>query len=116
MKKIFALILAGVTLLSVSACRKSAENEPNKDGIVGGWTEKNEELSEEELAIFNDATQYVCDVSLEPIKLIGTQVVAGLNYKFLCSATDEAGEHKVVVTVYHDLQGNNSVTSIEDAE
>ncbi len=114
MKRIIIMMLVLALAFTFESCGSKETKEDENGMLLGGWTEKDEELNEEELAIFYDATQYISDVSLEPIKLIGTQVVAGLNYKFLCIATDEAGEHKVVVTVYHDLQGNNTVTYTEN--
>ena len=46
-----------------------------------------------------------------PMKLVESQVVAGMNYRILCDVkeTDESVAHKLMVTIYKDLQGNSEV-------
>ena len=52
--------------------------------VAGGWTVTNSsEISEEELEVFHQAVQDIDDVYYEPVALLATQVVAGMNYCFL---------------------------------
>ena len=104
MKRFLAILLAVVLVLGVSACGKKEE------AMAGGWTKEETELSENELAIFNKAVAGTEYETYEPISLMGTQVVAGMNYKFKCKDTD--GNEKIL-TVYCDLQQNCSVTGVE---
>ncbi|MCQ2421332.1 MAG: hypothetical protein MJ118_09365, partial [Clostridia bacterium] len=52
-----------------------------------------------------------------PVAYLGSQVVAGVNYAYLCkevTVTAQPVTKLVVVVVYKDLQGEVSVTSVED--
>ena len=61
------------------------------------------------LAIFNDAmSKEVVDTQFKPKKIIGRQVVAGMNYKFLC----EQGGSEWVVRIFYGLDGESEVTDI----
>jgi len=79
--------------------------------IVGGYTEEAREASETEVEVFNKAVADTEYSGYTLVNVLGTQVVAGTNYKFLCKDAD--GAEKLMV-VYADLEGNCSVTSVED--
>ena len=54
-------------------------------------------------------------VSLSPIAVFGTQVVAGTNYRMLCygtTVTKDPVTNLYVVTVYEDLEGEAEITDI----
>lgn len=88
--------------------------------MAGGWTLSesiDENVTEEEAEIFDKALEELVGVGYRPIALIGTQVVAGTNYAFLCTATPvtpDAQTKLAVVIVYRDLEGNAVVDSIKD--
>jgi len=106
-KLILAWMLALIPLLTLAACAKKEEPQ-----LVGAPVEaENTEITEELKGYFDAATASL-DMEYVPVKLISTQVVAGTNYKFLCTAN---GEEKYV-TIYVDLDKNASVTEITDAE
>jgi len=88
--------------------------------ILGGWTDTEDgSLSEELLGYFDAATSELVGASYEPLELLGTQVVAGTNYKILCNVTavvPDAKPEKKIVTMYVDLQKNASITEVIDAE
>ena len=54
-------------------------------------------------------------VNYTPVALLGTQVVSGMNYSFLCEATvvyPDAQPYYAVVTVYQDTQGKAEIRNI----
>ncbi len=108
-KTAVSVFLILMIVLSLAACEK--KNEQAKDEpIVGGWNEQNTAPSDEEVDIFNKAVEGTDYADYTPVTLLATQVVAGRNYKFLC--TDAAGAEFTVV-IYRDLSDNCSVTSVE---
>ncbi len=88
---------------------KIAEDEMPAD-LVGGWAIREVSsnaavLTEEAHAAFAAAAQ---DRALAPIALLGTQLVAGMNYKLL--ALENGALY--VVTVYQPLTGDAEITEI----
>ncbi len=106
-KKIISVLLLTALCFLAIGCQKK-ENEE----MVGGWTI---DLAAQSLAIpkeaanaFNKAIEKENNLQLEPIALLGTQVVAGTNYMFLCTETPmnktEDSSYKIAI-VYKDLKG-----------
>ena len=93
--------------------------EINTEQLAGGW-----EVAEDRSSVlipqdakdtFDQATEKLDGNELEPMALLGTQVVAGKNYAFLCFSTlqtEETINGIQVVKVYEDLDGNAEVTNI----
>ena len=113
MKKVLIIALVVVLIAAVAvtfiACTKDNPNE----NVCGGWSEEDTELTEEELEIFNDAmSKEVVDTQFVPKSIIGRQVVAGMNYKFLCTAGEGEDAAQYVVQIFHDLEGQNVVSTI----
>lgn len=109
MKKIISFTLVLMLTLSLCACgNESAENE---EILVGGWTEQDGTVDADAAAVFEKAVagteyeDYTVDALLE------TQVVAGTNYRFLCTAPD--GTQKEMV-VYRDLSDTCSITEVSE--
>ena len=89
------------------------EDEPITDGFV---EVEDKTLTDELREIFNKALEGYTGMSLEPIEIYQTQVVAGTNYKFVCSGTKTTNppiSGSYFVTVYKDLQGNCSIIDVE---
>jgi len=85
--------------------------------IVGGWTEVNSDMTEELQTIFDKAMEGLTGVGYTAKKLLAKQLVAGMNYKFLCDAKvvyPGAVATQKVVTIYVNLAGEATITSIED--
>lgn len=128
-KKLFILTLAVVLCLTITACGKEKEEEKENEEVetgenihmVGGWetvlTDKQVGLEEAEIKIFNDAKEKYTGLKIEPVALLGKQLVAGTNYMFLAKGTpivqNPTTSYKIVV-VYNDLQGKSSITSVLD--
>ena len=115
LKSIPVLLLALLLVLGLVAC-----GQPNTDHaditLPGGWQRaESREITEEQRAVFDKAMEGLLGVNYEPVALEGTQVVAGMNYCFLCNSTvvyPGAETEQVLVYIYEDLDGNASVTEI----
>ena len=110
MKRILALVL--MLSLLIVPCAFAEDG-----ALAGGWTlcDPAEPIPEEALAAFDKAMEGLVGVSYEPAALLSTQVVAGLNYCFLCKAqviVPDAQPYWAYVYVYADLEGDAAVTSI----
>ena len=112
MKKIVALLL--VLLLSCAAFAEGT--------LLGGWTPSEAAplpMPEEAVEAFDKAMAGRPGVAYEPMALLATQVVAGMNYCFLCRATDVTPELEDtwnLIYVYRDLQGKATVIETEDLD
>ncbi len=112
MKKLIALTLAVLMLVSAAAAEKN---------LAGGWTPSADPAVTEELrALFEKGTETLTGVSYIPVAYLGSQVVAGTNHAFLCLASTaypgslETKPAYAMVYLYEDLSGNVSVLSIAD--
>ena len=77
------------------------------------------EITAELQEIFDKALEGYDGAKLEPVELLSTQVVAGVNYRFLCNETilvPGAEPKEVIVTVFKGLDGNCSITDVTDKE
>jgi len=88
--RVFALLFAMFCMIAFFAfggCTEPGEPEEPTDPpmIMGGWT-GDRPVKEEDMAVFNEAMDGLTGVSYEPT-MVATQVVAGLNYRFIATAT-----------------------------
>lgn len=109
MKKLLvsAFLIVLSALLILSGCGKKTENEPQDTPLSGGWTVNQNfgtpDIPSEPKAAFDKAVkngEYI------PVAYLGSQVVAGTNYAFLC--TDKNGALKTI-KIYNDLSGSASI-------
>ena len=88
------------------------------EGLVGGWEipfYKEPEMNEGVAEVFEKGMEGLVGVGYIPFSLLGTQVVAGTNYAFLCLATTVTAEpvqYWAIVYMYEDLEGNVSILDI----
>ena len=100
---------------SCSSSNGTQETETNESEeriqLVGAYTGQREPTAEE-LNLFRKVAPS-SEMELTPIS-VSTQVVAGLNYKFLCSYEDktDGSKGRCLIVIYKDLQGNASHTSV----
>jgi len=120
MRKILVILVICLSMLTLTSCKeKQEEIEERQEEVenLGGWQEKDEEVTGDALVAFNKAIEGLTGAKYEPIKLMASQVVAGMNYKILCDVTvvgvNQKAEKKVVI-IYEDPGNNCSITSIED--
>lgn len=112
-KNLFILFLVVICLVVVG-CGKKEEK-------AGGWQIDLDGVSlafpNDASDAFNEAIEKQTEWQFEPLALLGTQVVAGTNYMFLCKYTpmDEAidASYKVVV-IYEDLEGVATLSQVRD--
>lgn len=137
MKKLIAILLCALMLVTAAACAKDPEPSPAPVGepdeptpennepetvpdpgvLVGGWQiAEDTSLTDELRAIFQKGLEELVGVNYTPIALLGTQVVAGTNYCFLTQGTvvyPDAAPMFMLIYLYEDLEGAVSVLSIE---
>ena len=121
MKKLSVILLAAAMGLSLALCscdekENGGENLPN----VGGWTTPEScAVTSDSKAALEKATEQMTGGTYKPVALLGSQVVAGTNYRLLCEftpATKDAVASYAIVTVYEDLEGNAEITEILNSE
>ena len=91
--------------------------------LSGGWSVPDaacgSAVPDDAKAAFDKATSELGGSDLEPLALLGTQVVSGTNYAFLCKSTlvtQEPVSGIQVVTVYADLDGKAEVSNISTVD
>ena len=126
MKKLLVALLVLLMLVGCSTKEEPKTDEPVVEepeieepvgpvgSVAGGWT-INAELPEMNDAIFDVARQGLDGASYSPLFVLGTQLVAGTNYQYLCYqkvVVPNASPSFKVVTVYKALgeESNNSNT------
>ena len=102
---------------------EEADENVGAEPLAGGWQIPEQitaaEIPEEAKNAFNKAVEGLTGNDLTPMALLGTQVVAGTNYAFLCRSklvTAEPVESIQVVIVYEDLEGNATISSINNVD
>lgn len=122
MNKISIILLLAATLCSFSSCEKLSEvfsPQNSQEGVVGGYS-KPRNLTDEDIALFEQATAQLQGVEYKPMN-VATQIVAGVNYRYLCKARriDESGKKGkrfyAAIVVHKPLagQGEPRILSIE---
>jgi len=121
---IYADLEGNADLTSVKDFDLTAYTEGNNtdiDGeqLMGGWTVPEDAIGseppEDAKAAFDKAAEQFTGSDIQPLALLGTQVVAGTNYVFICKSTLTTQEPVggiQIVTVYVDLEGNAEITNI----
>ena len=108
MKRTVAVLM--IALLLTAATAAAAE------GITGGWSAaESQELTEERLAVFEKGLEGLLGVKYVPVAYLGSQVVAGMNHCFLCTATTVypgAQPQYALVYMYQDLSGGVHLMNI----
>ena len=83
---------------------------------AGGWTlAESAEIPAEAQKAFDKAMEGFTGVGYKPIAYLGSQVVAGLNYAFLCKSKGVypgAKESFSIVKVYAALDGSATITGV----
>jgi hypothetical protein len=90
----------------------AAETLTESEVIVGGWTTYRK-LTPEDRQVFDEAMKDFVGVKYTPL-LVSTQVVAGTNYRYKCTASMPPTEvvWEAIVEIFKPLKGKPYVTSI----
>ena len=111
MKKIIALIMTVLMLLSLTAMAEGL-------GAAGAWEPAADPaITEEVQALVDQGLEGLLGVNYVPVAYLGSQLVAGTNHAILCQATvvyPDAVPSFVILYLYQDLEGNVSILNIAD--
>ena len=105
-----ALIAALCSMLFVPALAQAP--------LAGGWTPAEDSAVPQEAAdALQKAMEHMVGSNIEPVALLGTQVVAGTNYCLLCKITPvvlNPVPHYALVWLYSGVDGTASILEIQD--
>ena len=120
MQKLMLMLMLMVLLLMVTAMVPALAENTEKDPMTGAWEMNTEDpavLPQEVQDAFEKATAELTGCVYEPMALLASQVVAGMNYCLLCRCTvvtpDAPGSY-VLMYVYSALDGTAEILSIQD--
>jgi len=89
--------------------------------LDGGWSANSGDTDIAKNAdvkkAFEKSTETLTGAVLEPVAYLGSQVVAGSNYRLLCKSTATvpgAETEYALVTIYADLNGNAEISDISE--
>ncbi len=86
--------------------------------MTGAYESTSPEVTDELRALVEKATSGLVGATYEPVAYVASQVVAGVNHKVLCKVTTVTAEpvsKYALVTIYEDLEGNATVTEVQDS-
>ncbi|MCL1127917.1 hypothetical protein [Shewanella surugensis] len=89
------------------------EHSSNSQALYGGWSPWGP-LTAESLEVFDAATSRLLGVKYTPLE-VSTQVVAGVNYRFICEARvviPHAQPYRVMMEIFQPLEGEPIITNI----
>ena len=99
---------------------KTLKNAPKASNADGAWanitkTYKSKVLPKEARKAFSKATKKYVGLELTPLVMVSSQVVAGTNYRYLCSGVvpGSKGLNYYAVDVYYNLKGKAKITSCD---
>lgn len=137
MKKIISVTLALLMMAAtLAACSKAPADsgettetavteettaETAGEAEAGGWTVNSEfgeaKIPEEAKAAFDKAMEGYTGMGFTPVAYLGSQVVAGANYAFLCEGTTMTAEPVTslkIVTVYAGVDDTAEIKDVVD--
>ncbi|MCR5021100.1 hypothetical protein [Ruminococcus sp.] len=113
-----SIAFSGLSVSSSAAItsEKTSAQTYNSNTIVGGWSINYDSTSlsknPDAKSAFLKARKAVTDISIQPIAYLGSQVVSGRNYCFLCKLTAVSSDSRpeiALVYIYEDLKGNAKI-------
>lgn len=128
MKKLISLILAlMMAILAIPALAEDAQDpdmafdpDIDPDFLVGAWVNWAADpldIPENVKAAFDKALEGLVGHTYEPIAILGSQVVSGMNYCLLCKTTvvtTDAPVSYTLVYIYEALDGTAEILRIQD--
>ena len=95
---------------------KEMKNMNSIYNAIGGYTPFTTDISDECLTVFAATMKEIVGVGYHPFA-VSTQVVKGINYRFLCTATNmdkEMTTYSVMLGIYKPLSGSAIIKSINE--
>ena len=121
---------SGMTITMQMSIESETENNsagetaeaPETGRLAGGWTvsdDQTKKITDDLNSMFQQAMDSyqtgTITIAYQPVAILGTQVVAGTNYAFLCKASEiNKGTSWIIVYLYRDLENNASIIGITD--
>ena len=126
MKKMLMITFVLLTLVMLM-CNIQALAEETADEVIdlgdirmGGWSlSENPAMTEKDMERFDKAMEGLVGVGYTPMLCLGTQIVSGTNYCYLCRAQvvyPDAEPYYALVYIYEDLSGQASILDIQTLE
>ena len=119
MKKLMAILLAAMMMLTLSLPVLAEETASLGGGTLGGWSVNKEDttqIPDEVKACFDKATEGLLGCTYEPVALLSSQIVSGTNYCLLCRCTlvgDEPVQSYVMMYLHQGLDGSSELVNIQ---
>jgi len=119
MKKLMAILLAAMMMLTLSLPVLAEETASLGGGTLGGWTVNKEDttqIPDEVKACFDKATEGLLGCTYEPVALLSSQIVSGTNYCLLCRCTlvgAEPVQSYVMMYLHQGLDGSSELVNIQ---
>lgn len=111
-KSMLVLMIMLISLFAFSSVALADEN------TSGGWVEAEDKtITDERQALFEKAFSGMTGATYEAVSYEASQIVAGKNHKFTAYRTlvvPDAEAELVEVIIYEDLEGNVTVSSINE--
>ena len=115
MKKFVSLLVLAALLLSCLIAPSFAE-----ESLLGVWcanVDHPTEIPQDVLDAFQAATESTTGYVYKPIALLGSQVVAGMNYCLLCETTlavPDAQPSYALVYFYDGVNGEKEILKVDE--
>ena len=119
MKKLMAILLAAMMMLTLSLPVLAEETASLGGGTLGGWSVNKEDttqIPDEVKACFDKATEGLLGCTYEPVALLSSQIVSGTNYCLLCRCTlvgAEPVQSYVMMYLHQGLDGSSELVNIQ---
>ena len=102
---------------SEAASEAASETGKEEEKIVGGWEKPADmKVTDDIKNLMKKAAEGLDGATYDPLLVLGTQVVAGTNYRILCAETkvvQDAKPEYAIVTLYADLEGNAKIENVD---
>lgn len=116
MKKNILFTILIIICVLICGCKNNDVTIEERN-IIGGWdidvSNENNNIPSKIKKVFESATKDYTKMKLTPITLLGTQIVSGTNYMYLCKAETDTSFKWVIVTIYNDLEGNSELKNVK---
>lgn len=112
-----------IEAISTDASQPTSEPFSTDDTLSGGWTmytgAELQEIPEKAKAAFDKAMEQLMGADYTIAAYLGSQIVSGTNYAFLCNCTPVTANPATtlkLVTINEDLEGTATVSDISDID